>query len=61
MNNQDMADFQDSGEAARQRLGIDGTAGDAQDVRHPYTPAGLACCAACGLSSSARIHSTVEG
>lgn len=52
-----MQDFQDQGEPVRQQLGIDGTAGDAQDVRHPFTPqAPWQCCIACGLSRTAKIH-----
>lgn len=48
-----------AGEVARQRLGIDGTAGDAQDIAHPYTPEGFAHCVVCGLAASARVHSTL--
>jgi hypothetical protein len=53
----DMQDFQNRGEPLRQQLGIDGTAGDAQDVRHPFTrdPV-LGCCLACGLAETARVH-----
>ena len=54
-----MEAFQDRGEPVRQRFGIDGTAGDAQDVRHPFTPDGgnKDCCAACGLTPLAAVHS----
>lgn len=52
-----MDDFQARGEAARQAAGIDGTAGDAQDVLHRFTldePTGA--CLLCGLDSSYRKH-----
>jgi hypothetical protein len=47
MNEQE---FQDRGEPARQAYGIDGTAADAQDVTHPFTPdpMNMAMCVACG-------------
>ncbi|MFE2546931.1 hypothetical protein, partial [Actinacidiphila glaucinigra] len=51
------ADFQDRGEAARQAAGIDGTAGDAQDVAHAFVldePTGG--CLLCGLSPTYRKH-----
>jgi hypothetical protein len=51
------ADFQDRGEAARQAAGIDGTAGDAQDVPHAFVldePTGG--CLLCGLSPTYRKH-----
>jgi hypothetical protein len=55
-----MADgeFQERGEAERQRLGIDGTAGDAQDVAHPYVPDGPSgsACVVCGLARCYRKH-----
>lgn len=54
-----MNDPQDQGEAARRRLGIDGTAGDAQDVPHPFVPntkADSPWCLACGLSRAFRGH-----
>ena len=52
-----MQDFQDRGEPLRQALGIDGTAGDAQDVDHPFTPDGISGpCLACGLAQSYRRH-----
>lgn len=47
-----------AGEVRRRELGIDGTAGDAQDVRHElYQPQRLAVCLVCGLSPTASIHS----
>lgn len=46
-----MQGFQDAGEPIRRALGIDGTAGDAQDVDHPYTSASPdGPCLACGLA-----------
>ncbi len=47
MNDQE---FENRGEPARQAYGIDGTSGDAQDVKHPYTPdpMNMALCVACG-------------
>ena len=54
----DIHDFQDLGEAYRQELGIDGTAGDAQDIRHPYLPEpGGTSCLACGLAEPGSQHS----
>lgn len=53
----DMQDFQDRGGPWRAALGIDGTAGDAQDVPHefiPDTPGGP--CVVCGLAKSHRKH-----
>jgi hypothetical protein len=55
----DKETFQQLGERERQRLGIDGTAGDAQDVKHsfiahPALPG--TCCVACGLTPAARVH-----
>ena len=50
-------DFQERGEPWRAALGIDGTAGDAQDVPHefiPDSPGGP--CVACGLAESYRKH-----
>jgi hypothetical protein len=53
----DMQDFQDRGESYRQELGIDGTAGDAQDVPHLYKEDGdNDWCIACGLSLLASVH-----
>jgi hypothetical protein len=52
-----MQDFQDRGEELRQALGIDGTAGDAQDVNHPFTPDGPGGpCLACGLAEPYKRH-----
>jgi hypothetical protein len=52
-----MTDFQDRGEAARRAAGIDGTAGDAQDVPHRYQPDGdRASCLLCGLAAAHRKH-----
>jgi hypothetical protein len=51
------ADFQDRGDAARRAAGIDGTAGDAQDVPHAFVldePTGG--CLLCGLSPTYRKH-----
>jgi hypothetical protein len=53
----DMQDFQDRGEPWRAALGIDGTAGDAQDIQHefiPDSPGGP--CVVCGLAQSYRRH-----
>lgn len=52
-----MQDFQNRGEALRQRYGIDGTTGDAQDVLHPYhhdDDAGI--CLLCGMPGGYRKH-----
>ncbi len=50
-------DFQNRGEKYRQELGIDGTAGDAQDVPHLYKQDGEnEWCLACGLTLLARVH-----
>jgi hypothetical protein len=52
-----MTEFQDSGESWRQLFGIDGTAGDAQDIPHPFVPASPGgACTVCGLPSSHRKH-----
>jgi hypothetical protein len=49
--------FQDRGEALRRRLLIDGTAGDAQDVDHPYIPeVADGPCLVCGLTRSYPRH-----
>lgn len=51
------ADFQDRGDAARRAAGIDGTAGDAQDIRHRFIadePDGG--CLLCGLGPRHRQH-----
>jgi 8-oxo-dGTP pyrophosphatase MutT (NUDIX family) len=47
---------QDDGETARQRAGIDGTAGDAQDVPHRFADGGHRACEACGLAHGAAVH-----
>ena len=50
-------DFQDRGEAARRAAGIDGTAGDAQDIRHRFVrdePTGA--CLLCGLAETHGKH-----
>lgn len=53
-----MQDFQDRGEELRRALGIDGTAGDAQDTDHPFTPeVPGGPCLACGLAGQYRRHS----
>lgn len=49
-------DFQDRGEELRHQLGIDGTAGDAQDVDHPFHDSDLGYCLVCGLSPMYRRH-----
>lgn len=46
----------DDGEGERARLGIDGTAGDAQDVPHKFADGGMRGCEACGLDHSAAVH-----
>jgi hypothetical protein len=54
-------DFQDRGDIARQAAGIDGTAGDAQDVPHAFVrdePTGS--CLLCGLSPAYRKHEPVQ-
>ncbi|MEV7492228.1 hypothetical protein AB0O08_15915 [Streptomyces anulatus] len=52
-----MADFQDRGEAARRAAGIDGTAGDAQDVPHRYRrDVRTGVCLLCELARSHRKH-----
>lgn len=56
-----MQAFQERGESHRQRLGIGGTAGDAQDVEHPYIEdVVLGCCVVCGLARSHRKHVAEE-
>jgi hypothetical protein len=53
----DKEQFQELGEAWRQNLGIDGTAGDAQDEPHPFIPASPGGpCVVCGLAESWRKH-----
>lgn len=50
-------DFQDRGENARRARGIDGTAGDAQDVSHAFVPdEPTGACLLCGLAPSHRKH-----
>ncbi len=50
-------DSQAIGEVLRRRYGIDGTAGDAQDVEHPYIPAEPhEYCALCGLAPVTSKH-----
>lgn len=53
----EMNDFQDRGDTARRAAGIDGTAGDAQDIRHRFVldePTGG--CLLCGLAPGYRQH-----
>lgn len=53
----DIHEFQETGEQARRRLGIDGTAGDAHDIRHPFIPTpGESYCLACGLNDGYALH-----
>lgn len=57
----DQQDFQQRGEPWRAALGIDGTAGDAQDVTHefvPDSPGGP--CVVCGLAQSYRKHAPAK-
>lgn len=50
-------DWAERGERARQAMGIDGTAGDAQDVPHKFVSEGRhTACAACGLAEGAWPH-----
>lgn len=52
------AGWQDRGKSWRRRLGIDGTAGDAADVDHPYVadePYGP-WCVVCGFGQPWRRH-----
>lgn len=49
--------FGDRGEAERRKAGIDGTAGDAQGVRHrAVLEAETGCCVLCGLSHGHKMH-----
>jgi hypothetical protein len=53
----EMEDFQDRGEPYRQMFGIDGTAGDAQDERHPFVPDSPGGpCVVCGMAGPYRMH-----
>ncbi len=54
----DYRDDDERGEALRLRYGIDGTAGDAQDVDHPFHPSRSAesWCVVCGLGEAYRRH-----
>lgn len=55
-------DFQNRGESLRQKYGIDGTAGDAQDVPHPFhADPGSRACLLCGLAKRYRKHVDVAG
>lgn len=50
-------DLQDQGEAARQAAGIDGTAGDAQDITHTFVlDQATGGCLLCGLAPGYRKH-----
>ena len=53
-----MQEFQNVGETYRRDLGIDGTAGDAQDKPHPYTEDSRypGVCIVCGLAASYKKH-----
>lgn len=51
-----VVDFDEAGERARKTLGIDGTAGDAQDTPHRYRPQWFSCCVVCGLADDAVVH-----
>lgn len=53
----DIHGFQDRGDSARRAQGIDGTAGDAQDVAHRYVRDDQGGgCLLCGLGPSYRKH-----
>lgn len=53
----DIHDFQDRGEPWRKKLGIDGTAGDAQDVNHPYVrDSPDEACVVCGMAKAYEKH-----
>ncbi len=55
----DIHDFQDRGDAARRAAGIDGTAGDAQDIRHRFIRDNkTGSCLLCGLAEPYRKHTT---
>lgn len=50
-------ELQELGGPWREMFGIDGTAGDAQDVEHPFVPAEQGGpCVVCGLARSYRKH-----
>ena len=51
-----MEAFQDRGEPLREAAGIDGTAGDAQDVPHRFADDGHRACGMCGLAFGADVH-----
>lgn len=53
-----MQEFQDAGEPYRKELGIDGTAGDAMDRRHPFTVDDRfpGSCIVCGLAQTYDKH-----
>lgn len=54
----DDRDFQDRGDTARRAAGIDGTAGDAQDIRHRFiSDEETGACLLCALAPSYRKHS----
>lgn len=62
MTHPQQTDFQDRGDAARLAAGIDGTAGDAQDIRHAFVldePTGG--CLLCGLAEAHRKHTPAGG
>lgn len=57
----DVHDFQNRGERHRRAAGIDGSAGDAQDIPHRFVrdqPTGA--CVLCGLSESYRKHTGTD-
>jgi hypothetical protein len=52
-----MQDFQDRGDAARRAAGIDGTAGDAQDIPHGFRLDDVTgACLLCGLAKAHPMH-----
>ncbi|MFB8182609.1 hypothetical protein ACFC8N_42800 [Streptomyces sp. NPDC055966] len=53
----DTHNFQDQGDPARRAAGIDGTAGDAQDIRHRFVRDDVTgACLLCGLAETYRKH-----